>query len=171
MLEDESYLDENGEIVKKGITLMNPEIVSIILCNYSKLKEEGWDNFKKDIWYLMQDFDALCAKALAENPFYDRLIQLKVDGIQNAQIQEILYDEFGIKHSLEYISSLWRKKIPKLISHYAENEFLKTQDLPQKICTRCGQSKPAHNNFFSKNRGSKDSFYSICKECRNKKRG
>ena len=29
--------------------------------------------------------------------------------------------EFGIKHSLEYISSLWRKKIPKLIASQAED--------------------------------------------------
>jgi hypothetical protein len=175
MLEDESYLDENGEIVKKGITLMNPEMVSIILCNYSKLKEEGWDNFKKDIWYLMQDFDKLAEKALAENPFYDRLIQLKVDGIQNAQIQEILYDEFGIKHSLEYISALWRNKIPKLIAAAAKDEFLNWYYLNEekgqyKKCSRCGQIKLARNEYFSKNGTSKDGFYSICKKCRNKKK-
>ena len=32
--------------------------------------------------------------------------------------------EFGIKHSLEYISSLWRNKIPKIIASYAEDQFL-----------------------------------------------
>lgn len=39
-----------------------------------------------------------------------------------------------------------------------------------KRCSRCGQIKLAHNIFFSKNNSSKDGFYSICKECRNKKR-
>lgn len=29
--------------------------------------------------------------------------------------------EFGIKHSVEYISSLWRNKIPKLIASAAED--------------------------------------------------
>ena len=38
-----------------------------------------------------------------------------------------------------------------------------------KKCSRCGQVKLAHNHFFSKNSTSKDHFYSICKECRNKK--
>ena len=32
--------------------------------------------------------------------------------------------EFGIKHSLEYISSLWRNKIPKIIASYAEDQLL-----------------------------------------------
>jgi len=31
-------------------------------------------------------------------------------------IQETLEIEFGTKHSVEYISSLWRNKIPKLIA-------------------------------------------------------
>ena len=39
-----------------------------------------------------------------------------------------------------------------------------------KKCSRCGQIKLAHNNFFSKNKTSKDHFYSICKCCRNKKK-
>ena len=39
-----------------------------------------------------------------------------------------------------------------------------------KRCSRCGQIKLAHNHFFSKNNTSKDHFYSICKECRNKKK-
>nr|DAG20838.1 MAG TPA: meiotic chromosome segregation protein [Caudoviricetes sp.] len=40
-----------------------------------------------------------------------------------------------------------------------------------KKCSKCGQVKPANNLFFSKNKTSKDNWYSICKRCRNKKRG
>jgi hypothetical protein len=52
---------------------------------------------------------------------YEKIVECKIDGLQNIQIQEILENEFGIKHSLEYISSLWRKKIPKLIASAAED--------------------------------------------------
>ena len=38
-----------------------------------------------------------------------------------------------------------------------------------KRCSRCGQIKLGHSKFFSKNKSSKDGWYSICKECRNKK--
>ena len=37
-----------------------------------------------------------------------------------------------------------------------------------KKCSCCGEIKLAHPFFFSKNSGSKDGYYSICKKCRNK---
>ena len=94
--------------------------------------------------------------------------------MQNIQIQEKLYEDYGIKHSVEYISSLWRNKIPKMIAETAANEWLEWHFTFEekgnwKKCSRCGQVKLAHNHFFSKNSTSKDHFYSICKECRNKK--
>ena len=39
-----------------------------------------------------------------------------------------------------------------------------------KRCSRCGEIKLANNIFFSKNGSSKDGFYSICKDCRNRKK-
>ena len=99
----------------------------------------------------------------------------KIDGKTNADIQELLYKAHGVKHSLEYISSLWRNKIPKLIAEQAEEDYLiwyyTTQEKGKwKKCSRCGQIKLAHNRFFSKNKTSKDGYYSICKCCRNKKK-
>ena len=72
----------------------------------------------------MEDFDKISTDALKDYPMYERLVECKIDGLQNVQIQEVLEEEFGIKHSLEYISSLWRKKIPGLIASAAEDEFL-----------------------------------------------
>jgi hypothetical protein len=69
---------------------------------------------------------------------------------------------------------LWRNKIPKLIASVAEDEFLDHWYLTEekgkyKKCTRCGQIKLAHNKYFSKNHSSRDGWYSICKDCRNRK--
>ena len=174
-LEDKSWIDENGEIHVEGVSLMQQETVSAILCNYSKLKQDSYDKFDGDTWYLVQAFEQTCDKALADYPLYMKLVECKIDGLQNIEIQSILEENFGIKHSLEYISSLWRNKIPKLIAQKAKEEYLiwyyEQKGLPLKKCSRCGQKKPAHNDFFSKNKTSKDGFYSICKCCRNKKRG
>ena len=175
MLPDEtSSFDEEGYPIPKGVSLLNPVVCSAILCNYSRLKEDSYDRFEGDLYYLMLAFDEIADKALKEYPLYEKIVECKVDGLQNTQIQEILQMEFGIKHSLEYISSLWRKKIPKLIASQAEDEYLYWYYLniekgKYKKCSRCGQVKLAHNKYFSKNKTSRDNYYSICKKCRNSK--
>lgn len=176
MLPDEtsSFDDEEGYPIPKGVSLLNPVVCSAILCNYSRLKEDSFDRFEGDLYYLMLAFDEIADKALKEYPLYEKIVECKVDGLQNTQIQEILQMEFGIKHSLEYISSLWRKKIPKLIASQAEDEYLYWYYLniekgKYKKCSRCGQVKLAHNKYFSKNKTSRDGYYSICKKCRNSK--
>ena len=174
-LEDTTHeFDKDGYPIPEGVSLMNPEVCSAILCNYSQLYQNGWGSFDNDTWYLIESFDKISSKALADYPLYERIVQYKIDGLQNIDIQKRIEKEFGIKHSVEYISSLWRNKIPKLIASTAEDEFLDYyyQEIEKgkwKKCSRCGQIKLAHNKYFSKNKTSRDGFYSICKECRNSK--
>jgi hypothetical protein len=174
-LEDETMeFDEDGFPIPKGVSLMDPKVCSAILCNYAKLKEDSWDYFDGDTWYLINDFDKVSDKALKDYPLYERIVEYKIDGMQNMDIQVAIQVEFGIKHSAEYISSLWRNKIPKIIAAEAEDEYLNWyyQEVKRgkyKKCSRCGKIKLAHNKYFSKNKTSRDGYYSICKECRNKK--
>lgn len=169
-------INEKGEVQSDGlITLFNPKHVSALLCNYSKLKEDCWGRFSSDSYYLMEDLDNLVERTLKEKyPLYYDLLIYKIDGKQNVEIQELLNRDHGIKHSLEYISSLWRNKIPKLLAEQAQEDYLVwyytiKEKGKWKRCSRCGQIKLAHNRFFSKNKTSRDGYYSICKECRNKK--
>ena len=175
-LDEKIYMDENGEVHSTGkVNLFDQFHISILLCNYSRLKQDSWDNFNSDIRWLMMDLDNLIEHTFKDKyPLYYDLIIYKIDGLQNIQIQEKLYEDYGIKHSVEYISSLWRNKIPKMIAETAANEWLEwhftfEEKGKWKKCSRCGQVKLAHNHFFSKNSTSKDGFYSICKDCRNKK--
>ena len=173
-LENDFSFDDEGYVVPEGVSLCDPKIISIILCNYSSMKQDSWGEFEKDLWYLMQEFDEIADAALKDYPLYDRICEYKVDGLQNLDIQEKIQMEFGIKHSVEYISSLWRNKIPKLIASEAEDRlldwyFLNEMKGKYKKCSRCGQVKLAHNKYFSKNKTSRDGFYSICKNCRNSK--
>ena len=173
-LESDFSFDDEGFVVPEGVSLCDPKVVSAVLCNYSSLKQESWGEFEKDLWYLMQEFDEIADIALKDYPLYDRICEYKVDGLQNIDIQEKIQEEFGIKHSVEYISSLWRNKIPKLIASAAEDKLLNwyfSSEMKGKYkkCSRCHQIKLAHNKYFSKNKTSRDGFYSICKDCRNSK--
>lgn len=175
-LNEKITIDEDGNVSSDGlISLFNPKHISILLCNYSRLKEDSWGKFYCDSYFLIEDLDTLIENALRERfPLYYDLLIYKIDGKQNAEIQTLLNNKYNIKYSLEYISSLWRNKIPKLIAERAEEEYLiwyytVKEKGKWKRCSRCGQIKLAHNKFFSKNKTSKDHFYSICKECRNKK--
>ena len=173
-LDDDFSFDDDGFIVPEGVSLCNPKVVEAILCNYSFCKQESWGEFDKDLWYLMDDFDRVADAALKDYPLYERIVEYKIDGLQNIDIQEKIQMEFGIKHSLEYISSLWRNKIPKIIASEAEDRlldwyFLNEMKGKYKKCSRCGKVKLAHNKYFSKNKTSRDGFYSICKDCRNAK--
>lgn len=175
-LPDETYMaDENGYPVPKGVSFLNPKVISAILCNYSRLKEDGYGHFENDLYYVMESFDDLCDRALKDYSLYEKIVLYKIDGLQNIDIQDRIEQEFGIKHSVEYISSLWRNKIPKIIASKAEDDYLDWYYLnvekgKYKKCSRCGKIKLAHNKYFSKNKTSKDGWYSICKECRNRKK-
>lgn len=173
-LPSREWIDENGNPAYEGCSLLDPNVCSLILCNYAALKSGSEGKFSGDTWYLMQDFDGIAKKALEPYPMYQKLVEYKISNYSNAEIQEKLNEEFGHTHSLEYISSLWRNKIPKLISSCATDEWLlwyyTTQEYGKwKKCNRCGEIKLVHKRFFSTNTSSKDGFYSLCKCCRNKK--
>ena len=173
-LDDDFSFDDEGYIVPEGVSFCDSKVCSAILCNYQDLKFGSEGAFDRDLYYVMHDFDNLLDDALKDYPLYQRITEYKIQGLQNVDIQEKIESEFGIKHSLEYISSLWRNKIPKIIASEAEDQLLDWYFLDQmkgkyKRCSRCGQVKLAHNKYFSKNKTSKDGFYSICKSCRNAK--
>ena len=173
---DDAYVDDNLQIVDNSlISFMRPQHVSALLRNYSRLKEDTYSKFDSDGYYLLYDFQNLIDRTLESRyPLYYSLLIYKIDGKSNLQIQSLLQQEHGVRHSIEYISSLWRKKIPNLIADEAQKEFLvwyctQKRKGVWKRCSRCGQIKLAHNKFFSRNTSSKDHLYSICKDCRNKK--
>ena len=154
-------------------SFMRPADVSAFLRNYSTIKEDAYGRFESDSYYACMDLEHLVDAALAEkHPVLYQVVILKIDGLTNEQIKAELKQQFDIDRTVEYLSSLWRNKIPKLIAEQAQKEYIYwyyTNEVygKWKRCSRCHEVKPAHTLFFSKNGTSKDGWYSICKECRN----
>lgn len=171
---EEVYLNDKQEVKSTGfINLFNKKHVEILLVYYSILKQEIWDDLGSDMHFLLMDLDDVIERALLPHPMLLDLLIDKIDGRTNLEIQSHLDAEYGVRHSVEYLSSLWRNKIPKLIVEQATEDWLlhhwTSEGGKMKKCSRCGEEKPAHNKFFSKNSTSKDGFYSLCKCCRNSK--
>lgn len=175
-LEEHIFIDKDMNVRSDClISLFNEEHISALLRNYWLLKDRVEDKNDSDLKWLMLDFDNLIKSTLKEKyPLYYDLTLCKFINKSNAEIQKILYEKYQIKYSIEYISSLWRNKIPKLLVEKEKKDYIDWYYLEKergrwKKCSRCGKIKLAHNIYFSKNKSSRDGFYSICKECRNKK--
>jgi hypothetical protein len=85
-LDDGYSFDEDGYVIPSGVSLIDPKVISAILCSYSALKEAAHAQYDGDLWYLMQDFDEVAAAGLAEYPLYERIVEYKIDGLQNIDI-------------------------------------------------------------------------------------
>ena len=168
-------MGEDGNPISHGITLIDPAVICAILCNYEALTDAtSLMSPNSDLWCLIEDFNTLQTRALRDYPVYKTICECKTNNLQNVQIQEILKERHNISYTVEYISSLWRNKIPELIADCAIDEYINwyytnKEQGKYKKCNRCGKVKLAHNRYFSKNKSSKDGWYSICKECRNNK--
>ena len=158
----------------EGFSLSDPLVIEALLCNYSKLRQDSWDKMDSDLWAIMMSLDNLLDKALSKNQYYETIVRMKIDGKTNTEIQEELQLTLGLHPTTEYISTLWRNRIPKYIADFAAKSYLEwfytyKRKGKWKKCSCCKEYKLASPIYFSKNRSSKDGLYSICKDCRNKK--
>lgn len=171
----EYYNAETDSFSTTGASLCDPKVCAAVLANYSRLKEDSWGVFDTDTFYFMEDFDRIADAALASRPIYERIVELKIDGLQNCEIQSALSAETGTKYTPQWISSVWTTQVPRLIAQAAQDEYLtwlfrERRHGKYKTCSCCKKIKLAMPRYFNKNPSSNDGLYSQCKECRRKKR-
>lgn len=167
----------NGDLSQKtrvDVSFTDVETVKSLLVNYHYLKTEHGYSLDSDIKWIVEDLDRLIEKTFKDKQNLLYILKMKTEGYQNKEIREGLIDIFNIKHTEEYISSLYRNKIPKEIVKVATDEYLDYMYLNHwkgayKKCTKCGKIKLESNRNFSINKTMSSNYYSICKECRNKK--
>ena len=173
---EDVYFDKEGyPHSRAALSLLNPTHVSFLLCYYSELKQECYDDLQSDIHFLLLDLEDLAEKALLQKyPLLYDVIIWKVDNLTNEEIQIKVNEKYGEWHTEQYYSSLWRKRIPKLIVEEAQKQYLiwyytNIEKGYWKKCSKCGEIKLGHPMFYSRNT-TKDHFYSQCKECKNRKK-
>lgn len=68
ILDENIWLDEEKIPRSDGVlTLLNPNHISYLLCFYSKLKEESYDDLQGDMHFLLMDLENLVEQTLLEN--------------------------------------------------------------------------------------------------------
>ena len=176
--DEDIYVDEFGYPHAEGsASLLNPAFVSVLLRNYEDLKKESCADLESDVSLILMDLDRIMEKALRiEYPLYWLVLMLKIHKFPNEDVVQAVLEEFHVRHSEQYFSNIWNRKIPGLIAKQAQKEWiLRHHDeigfSEWKICSRCGQRKLKHPMFFSPNLSSADGYYTICKRCRRKSGG
>lgn len=170
------YLDEeNIPRSNSKLSLLVSTHVSFLLCYYSALKEECFDDLQNDLHFLLLDLEQLTEDALLENyPMLYDIVIWKIDGLTNEEIRNVVNQKYGEWHTEQYYSSLWRQRIPRLIMEEAQRQYLiwyytNKEKGYWKKCSKCGEIKLGHQLFYARNT-SKDGWYSQCKDCKNKKK-
>lgn len=164
---------KNNEIIDRSVvSLFNPEHIHFLLLNYEDIKSSDL-YADSDLGYLIEELDELIAETPFDNELYLPILNMRISGIKNRQISDKLLEEYGNTYTPEYISSLWNKKLPKMIAETAQKKYIlwyftyKEKGNWQK-CSCCKEVKLAHPLFYSRNSCAKSGFYSICKDCRKK---
>ena len=105
------------------------------------------------MYWILQDFERLADKALQERePMLYDIMLYKIMNIQNKDIQKQLEQDYGRTYSVEYISSLYNNKIPKLYSGMKKKVTISLYFVEKGMekCNRCGQVGLLHPIFFQR---------------------
>ncbi len=170
---DTFYYNEEGDMImvsENAISFADPKHISGLLVNYTRLKQSTHDDLHSDLRWMLVDLENLINIAIKPNPVLMLILEMKIEGASNEEIQQVLPN----KHSIEYISSLWRNKVPELIAEEYKKQwqdwfFTYKAKGEYKLCRRCETVHLAHTRYFSKNSSSKSGLYSICRNCRSSK--
>lgn len=122
--------------------------------------------FNQDIICLFMDLDRLIEKAnLTEK--HREIIRLYEQGFSDEDIAEHYNQgEREIEYTLDTICKRIKSKNDELWKYDFAYLNYKKAKWNYKKCTKCGESKPAVEEFFSPDKRNKDGLYSICRECR-----
>ena len=103
------------------------------------------------------------------SPIHSTLLDLKIARIPNAEIAAKLNSEFNTNYNVNYISTIYTKKVLPEIADAARRhrEILENLFFPEnfKRCTRCGRLYLRSSDYFMKKGNSSDGFSPRCKQC------
>lgn len=162
--EDYQY-NKNAKYI---IDFRNPDHIYYLLENYEDLKIGTLNKPDSTIGFLLNTLDFyIDLSNLSEQK--KLILEYKKAKIQNEIIKEKLFEKFGLTHSANYISTIWKQKICKEIAETAKLHFdyflNRNHQFKWKKCNQCGKIKLKDPREFMRKSRSSDGLSNRCKEC------
>lgn len=158
---------------KYTIDFRNYEHIYYLLENYEDLKISVVNKPDSTISFLLDTLDFYIEKANLSDA-KKIILNYKRSRIQNEIIRKKLEKDFGLTHSANYISTIWKQKICKEIADAAQlhYDYYLNREKPfkWKKCNQCGKIKLKDTREFMRKSRSSDGLASRCKECDKKNR-
>jgi hypothetical protein len=155
------------------LDLSDPKHVQELINNYSKLKQDSYEDLQGDMKYILWTLDDLIEECEFSDARKDIIVR-KIDGQTNVQLHDYMHITYGLDYSANYISTIFTHEICEKIArrHEMSREEWKVRedDKSWKVCTKCGKRKLANNDNFTKKKSSKDGLNTRCKSCEKEKR-
>lgn len=105
---------------------------------------------------------------------HNRILDAKMNHLSNNYICDMLKKEFGVNHSANYISTIYKQKICNKIADAAtlHYDYYLNREIATawKKCTCCGEFKLRDTREYIRRARSSDGLSSICKVCDKEKR-
>ena len=105
---------------------------------------------------------------------YRLIVEMKSENWRNEDINNELRRRNLKTFSVNYISTIYKKRIPKFLAQAVEAHYELALALDQpdewKRCSKCGKLLHLDSNHFRRLGKSKDGFVGSCKQCDKKKR-
>jgi hypothetical protein len=103
------------------------------------------------------------------------ILQMKLRHCSNEDIKVALMKYYNKEHSINYISTIFTKRIINAIieqveRHYKLIEYIMCGPTVFKQCVKCGKWKPRNGDYYLKRSAASDGFTNYCKECKHGKK-
>lgn len=166
----EYYYNKNAKYI---IDFRNSEHIYYLLENYEDLRIGADKKPDSTIGFILDTLDFYTERAnLSDSKKV--ILECKKQKIQNEVIRKKLNEEFGLTHSANYISTIWKQKICGDIAAAAQLHFdyylNREKPFQWKKCTQCGKIKLKDTREFMRKSRSSDGLANRCKECDKKNR-
>lgn len=158
---------------KKFFSFLEPAHIYLLILNYWDLKLQVEQIPQSLIHNLLWTLDFYIEKANL-TPQQNLIVQDKKLRLSNKEISKHLFEELGIQHQENYISTIWNRccRLIAAAANLNYDEYLcQNYDKAWKKCSCCGRILLRDSRNFVHKKRSADGFQNRCKECDRAKRG